>query len=309
MAEAGSDQKRWFKLYASLLTDQDILLLDTADRWRWVALALYTNIHGKSGRIEIDTRHPVLAAAMSCAPGKDLEDAIFRLPKVSVERVEKHPGKIIVTFRKWVKYQHDDSAKRKRMSRSRGEESRVEEIREEINSNSGVKAREPTQPVLLKPAPKPCGCQQVLDELNRLRAENRVGRRALNLVGEGARFLHARHQEASIDDCLHVVRVMVGRWAHDSERRDHLTLDTLFRPGNFDKYLARDIPVAAPPNGHSNYAARAAPEKAPTHAEWLVMLKGMRATNRNAFDHALSNRSAREKADIEREIDALPEEV
>ncbi len=87
-------------------------------------------------------------------------------------------------------------------------------------------------------------CLSVLSLLNVLRDEYRVGSRDLSLVGNGSHFLHARHGATGVELCKVVVRRMVLKWAGDSKMADYLTLQTLFRESNFDRYASSTAPLA-----------------------------------------------------------------
>jgi len=83
-------------------------------------------------------------------------------------------------------------------------------------------------------------CLSVTDEFNTLLREAGLlgSPRGHRAVGEGGRLLHKRHEAYSVEECLIVVRKMVPEW-QGTDFQKHLTLETLFRPGNFDKYLNR----------------------------------------------------------------------
>lgn len=84
-------------------------------------------------------------------------------------------------------------------------------------------------------------CLSVCEVFNDLLREyGLLGGRGHKPVGEGGRFLHARHGGYSVEECLIVVRKMVPEW-RSGKWAKHLTLETLFRPGNFDKYLNRPV--------------------------------------------------------------------
>ena len=132
-----ADQKRWFKLWHTILDDDDILSLLPADRWAFAALGCYLVVHGRSGRIVISPRNAALAVAFGCQPETVLS-TLKRLPHVLVEEGQNDNGKIIVIMKNWSKYQKD-STSYKRLKRwrdnddkRRGEERRREEKRKDI---------------------------------------------------------------------------------------------------------------------------------------------------------------------------------
>jgi len=127
-----ADQKRWFKLWVSALTDDHVQRLPPADRWAWAALGAYTKEQGTAGRVIVSESNAALAAAIG-VPLVDLISTLQRLPHVRVQPLhegpEKRHGTFTVTWNNWIKYQEDTTrAERQRTSRSkrRGEEKRRE---------------------------------------------------------------------------------------------------------------------------------------------------------------------------------------
>lgn len=128
-----ADQKRWFKVWHSILDDDDILALPPQDRWSWIALGAYMVVHGSHGSVTIRPTNPSLAVAFGCQPSALIE-TLRRLPHVRIEEGKSDNGRITVSFDNWHKYQEDSTAyervKRLR-SKRRGEEIRGEEKRRE----------------------------------------------------------------------------------------------------------------------------------------------------------------------------------
>ena len=130
------DQKRWFKLWHTILDDDDILSLSPTDRWAFAALGCYLVVHGHLGRVMISPRNPALAVAFGCGP-EALLDTLKRLPHVRVENTQSDNGKIAVIMENWTKYQEDSTIykrvkafrKRHDVTVIRGEERRREEKR------------------------------------------------------------------------------------------------------------------------------------------------------------------------------------
>jgi len=56
-----ADQKRWFKLWCSAPSDDDLLALSPDLRWAWAVLGCYTKEHGTRGRVKVSAS----AAAMT----------------------------------------------------------------------------------------------------------------------------------------------------------------------------------------------------------------------------------------------------
>jgi hypothetical protein len=122
-----ADQKRWWKMWVSILTDDAILALPLDDRWRWVALGCYMTAHGDRGRVNISPTSPALAFIFD-VPKTEVLGVLKRLPNVVIEEGKNRDANIVVTFRNWHKYQIDSTAafrmKTLRLKR-RGEERRV----------------------------------------------------------------------------------------------------------------------------------------------------------------------------------------
>jgi hypothetical protein len=121
-----ADQKRWWKLWCSMLTDDDIMRLDPADRWRWVALGAYIKQHGERGKVVISRHSPTIAAIFG-VDDPDIYPIILRMPNVTVEEGKSVNGKLTVTFHNWHKYQEDSTASERvtrLRSKRRGEENK-----------------------------------------------------------------------------------------------------------------------------------------------------------------------------------------
>ena len=126
-----ADQKRWWKLWHSALSDDDIIARPPALRWAWAALGAHTKIHGTNGKVEISMTNTVLAAQIG-VPITDLLGTVKMLPKMHIEEVITDNGKFTVTWENWLQYQEDSTvAERVKRLRSkrRGEEKRGEEKR------------------------------------------------------------------------------------------------------------------------------------------------------------------------------------
>ncbi len=78
-----ADQKHWWKMHSSILTDDKILSLSPADRWAWVALACHVREHGEAGHLEVDPQNQFLAMIFGCSPSEILP-TILRLPNVLI---------------------------------------------------------------------------------------------------------------------------------------------------------------------------------------------------------------------------------
>lgn len=103
------DQQKWFKLWQTALSDDQLLALPPERRWAWAALGCHTKIHGTDGRVQILAGNPVLAAAMGIPP-ETLLRVISVLPNVRVEEVDARNGTFTVTWKHWRKYQEDSTS-------------------------------------------------------------------------------------------------------------------------------------------------------------------------------------------------------
>ena len=131
-----ADQARWFKLWCSAPSDDDIQNLCPADRWAWVAFGAYTKLHGTSGEVKVSATNGALAAEMGVTV-RELLPCIKRLPHMTVETCENSNGSqgvtVFVSWHNWHKYQVDDSSQRVAKYRARvTPKKRREEKRREV---------------------------------------------------------------------------------------------------------------------------------------------------------------------------------
>ena len=132
-----ADQKRWFKVWTSILSDPDISELSLEDVGRWVFLGALIAEHGERGSVALGEK--TIRSKFQIPSLESIEEAFNRLPNVVLRRLENDNGKFIVTMNNWNKYQIDSTGyerqKRYRQHQNdnglRGEEKRREEIRRE----------------------------------------------------------------------------------------------------------------------------------------------------------------------------------
>lgn len=130
-----ADQKRWFKVWTSILSDDDFDCgtQEGRDRLaRFVWLGAYSALHGNSGAMNVDK--PFLLSRLGVTDLSRL-GVTLACKNVTFEEGKNRHGKLSVTIAKWVKYQEDSTqAERQKASRAkrRREERREEEIRGEI---------------------------------------------------------------------------------------------------------------------------------------------------------------------------------
>jgi hypothetical protein len=122
-----SDNKKWFKVWATILVDPSLSSLSLSDVGRWVRLGAYMVSCGERGKLTITPPSPVFLLAMEVESFADAKLALKRLPNVSIQEVNNDNGCFIVIIKNWFKYQVDSTAyervKRSRYKR-RGEEKR-----------------------------------------------------------------------------------------------------------------------------------------------------------------------------------------
>lgn len=145
-----ADQKKWFKVWGSILVDPTMSGLTLSDMGRWVRLGAYISTSGKNGKLVVTYPSPMFLLAMEVESLADAKMALRRLPNVTVidwpittqshgesgqfqrskVTVENDNDGFTVIMRNWFKYQVD-STSYERVKRSRrkkrGEEKRREE--------------------------------------------------------------------------------------------------------------------------------------------------------------------------------------
>lgn len=135
-----SDQKRWFKLWHSALSDDAIVSLPAALRWAWVALGAHTKVHGTGGTVVISETNAVLSAQMGVTVG-NLKSVIFLLPQIEIEEGKSDNGSFTVTWKNWTKYQEDSTGYdrlKKHRQKARDNGLRGEERRGEKEGSTAI---------------------------------------------------------------------------------------------------------------------------------------------------------------------------
>lgn len=131
-----ADQQRWFKLWCSAPSDDDLQSLPPAQRWAWAAFGAYTKLHGTHGTVTVSPTNAVLAAQMGVTV-TDLISTLHALPHLRVTECENRHGEfavtVSVTWDNWAKYQEDSTqAERQKRARASRSKKRGEEIRREV---------------------------------------------------------------------------------------------------------------------------------------------------------------------------------
>ena len=252
-----ADQKRWFKVWTSITSDDDFDpsrpngLLSLG---RFTILGAYTALHGERGVLKImpDTLLRLLNVTDIVTVRGDLA-----FKNVSFEEGKNHHGKITVTWAKWVKYQEDSTqAERQKTSRAkrRGEEKRREEIRrEEKEEDIGGQTSKDDLPA---PPQKPTSSFNQNMEANRwVEMLNRETSKKFRSVEANLRPIRARIREGyTLEEAEQVVRCKIGKWQDDPKMEEYLRPVTLFGT-KFDSYLAE----AVSDNGTSGPKKRLSP--------------------------------------------------
>lgn len=112
-----ADQKRWFKVWSSILNDQGFHKLGNEFLGIWCRLGCLICQQGSNGKIEAEISY--FEDQLKCK-----FDAILMLPNVVIEEVKSDNGRKTVTIKNWNKYQLD----------STGYE-RIKKFRKHLNDN------------------------------------------------------------------------------------------------------------------------------------------------------------------------------
>jgi len=126
-----ADQKKWFKVWTSLLVDFDNLSYD--DIGRWVCLGCRIALVGDHGKVVFEGGWEHFSSFLKCSVD-DTKQFVNRLHGISVEESETVHGGIAVSLKKWYEYQEDSTYKerlKKTRDKRRGEQKRTEQIRTE----------------------------------------------------------------------------------------------------------------------------------------------------------------------------------
>ena len=135
-----ADQKRWFKVWTSLLIDMDNLPDEVIGRW--TRLGCRIALVGNKGTVLFDG--PEHAARFFRVPVSGLKVSLETLPNVTFEEGQKRDGKFAVSMNKWHKYQEDSTrAERQKTWRAK---------RREEEKRKDEKRREKKDPPLVPPA-------------------------------------------------------------------------------------------------------------------------------------------------------------
>lgn len=155
-----ADQKKWFKVWTTILLDPHHMNMSLESVGRWTRLGALMVSQGDNGKLSLIPPAKSFLVAMECDTFDAALDALKVLPNVQIEEGKFDNGKTTVIMSNWFKYQVDSTGyervKRSRYKR-RGEESRVEKRRKEKSiSNLAQAPKEPTVPAarFQKPTPQ-----------------------------------------------------------------------------------------------------------------------------------------------------------
>ena len=130
-----ADQKRWFKVWVSILDDPHFQELSLEDIGRWTLLGAMTAFVGSAGHLASPNGSRRLREVLRVESEKGLREAIERLPSVVIEEGKKRDDELSVTWQNWHKYQKDATAAQRMQSlrsKRRGEEKRREENKKRL---------------------------------------------------------------------------------------------------------------------------------------------------------------------------------
>lgn len=142
-----ADQKKWFKVWSTILIDPHHANMSLEDVGRWTRLGAMIVSSGEAGELKIIPPAKPFLVAMDCPDLNAAKSAIKMLPNTVIEEGRNDNGSFTVIMKNWFKYQVDSTAydrlKRSRCKR-RGEEKRVEEIRSTpvVPKGTGPKVQE-----------------------------------------------------------------------------------------------------------------------------------------------------------------------
>jgi hypothetical protein len=127
-----ADQKRWFKVWTSIVANAHFAEMSLEDIGRWTLLGAATALDGDRGTLPVPGLGKELCRLVRVDTLEAAQDALLRLRSVHFEEGKNGHDESSVTWSNWIKYQEDSTqAERQKKSRSkrRGEEKRGEEKR------------------------------------------------------------------------------------------------------------------------------------------------------------------------------------
>jgi len=123
-----ADQKKWFKVWTSILSNANFAEMSLEDIGRWTLLGAAIALDGDKGSLEIPGEGKELCRILRV---KNLTEAAYTLKRIKSAEldVQKVSGKKSVRYRNWYTYQEDSRRleRRSRTAQRRGEEKRSKE--------------------------------------------------------------------------------------------------------------------------------------------------------------------------------------
>lgn len=132
-----ADQKKWFKVWASILNDDQFNNTDLVNIGRWCRLGALICQQGENGKMRVVPPAKIMLAWFEVDSITALKSALSVLPNVSVEcsagGTLDDNGSFFVIMKNWRKYQVDSTIyeRIKRLRRKR----REDKIRKEESEN------------------------------------------------------------------------------------------------------------------------------------------------------------------------------
>ena len=143
-----ADNKRWFKVWNSILTDPSFLITPLDNIGRWVLLGALISLHGKNGQLEIEE-----ASFRQILRIENDNSYDNKLPpkNIILRRGENDNGKIIVIMKNWHKYQKDSTGyKRLKEYRQRQNDNGLRGDKEETKKRKEKEKNKRLKDVLLE---------------------------------------------------------------------------------------------------------------------------------------------------------------
>lgn len=124
-----ADQKKWFKVWASIIHDAKFQNIRLEDIGAWTLLGALMCEQGTNGKIQIIPPATITLALFRCETIENLIMTLNRLPNVSITPPSKDNGSFTVIISKWFTYQVDSTGYT-RLKRSRYKKREEEKRRE-----------------------------------------------------------------------------------------------------------------------------------------------------------------------------------
>jgi hypothetical protein len=124
-----ADQKKWFKVWATVLIDDSFVNLRMEDIGRWTILGALMCQYGTNGKLLIKPPSKLILNLFHVDTISDLQMVLKVLPNVHFDPPINDNGDFVVTIKNWRKYQVDSTVAQRVSSLRR--KKRQEETRED----------------------------------------------------------------------------------------------------------------------------------------------------------------------------------